>query len=131
VSKATLSIATTTRRKIKISNSLVVPQEFQFLLDMNFANFFEPTGESWKLDFVCKGCRKELKQWEREDHFNEHKRNRSMLIEASRVAATLALESGNGEVRVDVCVNCGNTFEQERKRGRPRKQCFDCLPPKE
>ena len=66
-------------------------------------------------------------RWAREDHFAEHKRDKDMFVEASRVAATLARESGTGETRVDVCVNCGNTFEQERKRGRPRKQCNDCL----
>lgn len=105
-----------------------IPQEFQFLLDLQFSNFFEQTGESWKLDFRCKGCGIIVPQWKREEHFQAHKKQRSMLLEASRVAANIARESGNGETRIDVCIQCGNTFEQERKRGRPRKVCYECKP---
>ena len=109
-------------------NKTVVPQEFQFLLDLQFANFFEQIGESWKLEYRCKGCGEVVNQWHREEHFKAHKNQRAMFVEASRVAASLARETGNGEIRTDVCVNCGNTFEQERKRGRPRKKCYECLP---
>jgi protein-arginine kinase activator protein McsA len=105
-----------------------IAQEFQFLFAWNYQNFFESNGERNSFVWICKGCRAEVKQWEREQHFENHKRNKEMFLEASRVAANFARESGTGETRVDVCVNCGSTFEQERKRGRPRKQCFDCLP---
>jgi hypothetical protein len=95
---------------------------------MNFPNFFEQLGIAHELKFRCKGCGAEVKQWDREEHFNDHKRDRGMFLEASRIAANLAREEGTGDTRTDVCVNCGEAFTQERKRGRPRKQCYDCLP---
>lgn len=36
--------------------------------------------------------------------------------------------SSTGETREDICRTCGNTFEQERKRGRPRVVCYICKP---
>lgn len=79
-------------------------------------------------EFHCKGCREVVMRWERETHFAKHKNDKAMLIEANRVAATLAAANDTGDTRIDICTNCGETFEQERRRGRPRKQCFDCLP---
>jgi len=111
-------------------NKTVVPQEFQFLFSLQFPNSFEQVGESWRLLFKCKFCNEIVNQWDRESHFHAHKNQRAMFVEASRVAASLARDTGNGEIRTDVCVNCGNTFQQERKRGRPRKKCYECLPEK-
>jgi hypothetical protein len=74
---------------------------------MGFANFFEQVGETQAVTFRCKGCGAEVKQWNREEHFGDHKRDRGMFLEASRIAANLARETGTGDTRTDVCVNCG------------------------
>ena len=34
----------------------------------------------------------------------------------------------SGEIRTDNCRICGESFEQERKRGRPRVLCYVCKP---
>ena len=104
----------------------------RFLLAANYENLFEveSTAPGQVIDFICKGCRVGVKRWDRLDHYENHKREIAMILEANRVAANLN-QSGTGDSRMDICTSCGEAFEQERKRGRPRKKCFKCLPPKE
>jgi hypothetical protein len=111
----------------------LVEQNIEFLLDWRYDNFFEPKSAAFdNLDWICKGCRETVKQWERQKHFQAHKDNKVMIVEANRLAAKLAIEQDTGDgLRHDVCVQCGSAFTQTRKRGRPRKKCLQCLPEKE
>ena len=34
----------------------------------------------------------------------------------------------SGPKKLTICRTCRNSFEQERKRGRPRVQCYACKP---
>lgn len=34
----------------------------------------------------------------------------------------------SGPKKVTICGTCGSSFEQERKRGRPRVKCYICKP---
>jgi len=33
-----------------------------------------------------------------------------------------------GPIKISICRICGSSFEQEKKRGRPRVQCYVCKP---
>ena len=102
----------------------------EFLLKWQFENFFSiATFRPGETDFLCKGCGEVVPQWNRKKHFEAHKKDRAMILEANRMAAQLNQErGGNGDTRYDVCVSCGSEFEQPRRRGRPRKKCYECLP---
>jgi hypothetical protein len=104
--------------------------EMEFLLAWNFENMFSKASfRPEEFEYVCKGCNEVMPQWKRKEHFEAHKTERKMIREASALAARLNQErGGNGDTRIDVCIQCGQEFQQERKRGRPRKKCYDCLP---
>ena len=104
---------------------------FAFLLKAQYENFFEKaSARVIETDWRCKGCSEIVPQWKRREHFAAHKSNQTMIHEAARVAASLNKTQTGAETRTDICVQCGGEFAQERKRGRPRKKCFVCLPEK-
>lgn len=105
-------------------------QNVEFLLSWQYDNLFSlATVRPGETNFECKGCGEIVPRWKRKKHFEAHVKERAMIQEAARVAATINRESGNGDSRTDVCVTCGSEFVQERRRGRPRKKCYTCLPP--
>lgn len=74
-----------------------------------------------KVRCIENGCDSGGQLWEwsesrRETHFLTH--NYELNQEGQPVI--------NGKKRVTICNTCGRSFEQERKRGRPRVQCYVC-----
>lgn len=56
----------------------------------------------------------------REQHFLTHYREPQ-----TKVSGDVVYEI-QGEIRIQDCIECGNPFEQKRKRGRPQLKCEEC-----
>lgn len=78
-------------------------------------------------DRLCieEGCRFGGPVWiwnedKQKSHFLEH--NESAVVERKDTSTVMI----NRRVRQMICRDCGESFQQERRRGRPNLSCEDC-----